>query len=356
MIKKIGITTNDSSKIWSNGLNQNCYFLIKLLQNMGYDVVALTRSEEENTYFMDIKQEKLSIDSLDKYFLILEAAYMIETSVVNICLKKNIKVVSINYGNSLFYLIEGMLHNPDSGVGVHREGIETWISPHYEFYKPFIEATSKAKVKILPYIWEPWFINGSLKPEFNIKEKFSDSTNKKNVACLEPNISISKNYITPLYIAESLEREDSSLIDTMYLYGSKHLEEDPNFKKTIESTDLFRSKKLKPELRYSLIKLLDQKKFGVIVSNHFYNDLNYVTLESLYLNYPIVHNSEFCKEAGYFYPKFDVNIGKEKLKQAIQTNDHLSQKSLHAAKEVLWSFSIKNPNVQKKYKDLIKAI
>jgi hypothetical protein len=355
MRKKIGVTTNDSSKIWSNGLNQNCYFLIKLLDKMGYDVVPLTRAEEDNTSFIDIKQEKLTEATVDNYFLILEAAYMIETSMVDICRKKKIKVVSINYGNSLFYLIEGMLHNPDSGVGIHREGVETWISPHYEFYKSFVEMTSKSKVKILPYIWEPWFIDGSLKEEYKINEKFSLETDKTNVACLEPNISISKNFITPLYIAEALERDDSSIIKNMCLYGSKHMAEEKNFKKLTESTDLFRARKLTIELRYSLIKLLNQKKFGIVISNHFYNDLNYVTLESLYLNYPIIHNSEFCKEAGYFYPKFDVSIAKEKLKQAIQTNDHISKNALEASKEVLWGFSIKNPLVQERYRELIKS-
>ena len=43
---KIAVTCKDSSKIWSNGLTQNAYFLIGLLQKCGYEVDAVSQFEE----------------------------------------------------------------------------------------------------------------------------------------------------------------------------------------------------------------------------------------------------------------------------------------------------------------------
>jgi hypothetical protein len=142
----------------------------------------------------------------------------------------------------------------------------------------------------------------------------------------------------------------------MTLFGSKHLNDRVTFNKFYSNTELYRSGKLVIENRYSIAGLFNTKRIGTIVSNHFYNDLNYVTLEALFLNYPIVHNSEFCKEAGYYYDSFNTKLGVDQLSRAISTDDHLSDQMLKNAKEIIYSFSINNPSTHRAYRELIKNL
>ena len=41
---KIGITTREEASIWSNGLDQNIYFLYKMLEDMGYEPHLISES------------------------------------------------------------------------------------------------------------------------------------------------------------------------------------------------------------------------------------------------------------------------------------------------------------------------
>jgi hypothetical protein len=354
---KIGVTTKGTKTIWSNGLNQNSYFFIKLLQKMGYTVDAIAISADpEDMDFVDLKRTVLTRDSIKSYSIIFEVASMLDQTSVEICKKHGVKVVSINYGSFLFYLMEGLLYKGESSTAVHVEGRDVLISPHYNFGKEFLKNVTGQNILTIPYIWEPWFIDGTLIKESKINEKFSKDTNKKNVVSLEPNISIAKTCIVPLIIAEGLEKEDSTKIDSMTLFGSKHLNDRVTFNKFYSNTELYRSGKLVIENRYSIAGLFNTKRIGTIVSNHFYNDLNYVTLEALFLNYPIVHNSEFCKEAGYYYDSFNTKLGVDQLSRAISTDDHLSDQMLKNAKEIIYSFSINNPSTHRAYRELIKNL
>jgi hypothetical protein len=40
-----------------------------------------------------------------------------------------------------------------------------------------------------------------------------------------------------------------------------------------------------------------------------YNDQNYLSLEALYLDYPIVHNSPSIRNAGFYYDEWNLHDG-----------------------------------------------
>jgi len=58
-----------------------------------------------------------------------------------------------------------------------------------------------------------------------------------------------------------------------------------------------------------------------IVSHHWENGQNYLYYEALYGGYPLIHNSEFIRDLGYFYPDFDCQAGGEAFIRAFETHD-----------------------------------
>lgn len=73
---KIGITTRKEANIWSNGLDQNIYFLVKMLDEMGYDA-NLVSEDPLATGLLDLKVTQLNLSNADNFDLILEVAHPI---------------------------------------------------------------------------------------------------------------------------------------------------------------------------------------------------------------------------------------------------------------------------------------
>jgi hypothetical protein len=73
----------------------------------------------------------------------------------------------------------------------------------------------------------------------------------------------------------------------------------------------------------------------IVLSHQIYNPLNYAYLDALYLGYPLVHNADMIKDAGYYYQGFDVDGGKEKLLYALTEHDNNLEEYEEKSKKVL---------------------
>jgi hypothetical protein len=58
-----------------------------------------------------------------------------------------------------------------------------------------------------------------------------------------------------------------------------------------------------------------------VVSHQWQTDQNYSYLDALHGDYPLVHNSPWLRDAGYYYPDFDIAEGTRQLLQAVHTHD-----------------------------------
>lgn len=57
------------------------------------------------------------------------------------------------------------------------------------------------------------------------------------------------------------------------------------------------------------------------MTHHWENGLNYLYYEVLYGNYPLIHNSEFLSDYGYYYKDFDAEDGGRALLKAMKEHD-----------------------------------
>ena len=94
------------------------------------------------------------------------------------------------------------------------------------------------------------------------------------------------------------------------------------------------------------------KEANVVVSHQLLNALNYTYLEALYFNIPLVHNSEYIKDAGYYYPDYDTILGAKALNEALTFHDKNLDDYKRRASRVIDRYSPTNPLVIEKYKKL----
>ena len=86
------------------------------------------------------------------------------------------------------------------------------------------------------------------------------------------------------------------------------------------------------------------------------NGLNYLHMEALYLNMSLVHNSEYIKKCGYYYPNFDVREGARVLRHAIKNHDSNIEIYAAASVKCLWKYSPENPDNIKHYELLLNEL
>lgn len=353
--KKIAITMKDDSRIWNNGLTQNGYFLIKLLKKAGYEVDAVSESSEAGKKIGEFEIKHLNIDNINNYDIVMEIAYSISSGVFEAAAKSGVKIVAVNYGNTLVILQEDLIVRGGSAAGINRPGTETWMSPHYEFQKGFLETLIEKEARVCPYIWSPEIFEKYCNLN-NYNPFFSDETPINKIGVFEPNINISKTLIYPTISLEILERNHNYLVDHVYLFNGLKLKENEKFKEITSKFDILRNNKISMEGRFPMGEMLGKKIIGNVLSHHMYNDLNYVTLEALHCKIPIVHNSSFCKEAGYYYDMFDANGCADQIKNSILLHRENLKTYKEAADEVLYRFSMENPQNINGYIELIENI
>ena len=113
----------------------------------------------------------------------------------------------------------------------------------------------------------------------------------------------------------------------------------------INSCQIHKKRKISFESRYPLETIL--KHCNVIVSNTYDWDLNFLHLECLHLGIPLIHNSPFLKDAGYYYEKNDISTAVNHLRRIKHEFDR--ETYIEQGKQVLAKYSIHNSEYRSWY-------
>jgi len=360
----ISNNNNISDSLFSNGLIQNCLNLYDLINSIdGYKPYFMCLGSDETFSLMsrDLKKinydlVKANLDNVNKLKIkaILEAGSFSDVLFKVIKEKKpEVKFVSVEYGNPLFFNIEYSVFKKDKLFSSPKDRDEVWYSPHFDYSHDFISELSRCdRVKTCPFIWSEKFLLHNIN-KYNIDTRRFSNQSLNDISILEPNLNLVKTSVIPLLIADKLFREDKSFINSVAAFGCKKLENSSTFSGIIRNTQLFKNNKLALLNRYPFVEIFS-KVSGVLLSHQHYNALNYAYLDALYLGIPIVHNSEYFKDVGYYYNAFNISEGKEALKAAICSHKHRSKEKINKEKEVINNFSIKK-NLQA-YKDMLEEL
>jgi hypothetical protein len=364
----VGILISNNNNIieslFSNGLIQNCLNLYDLINSIeGYNpfFVSMASDEDFNSTKKDLK--KLNYDIIKASLanlknkntkIILEAGSF---SDVLFRLTKakmpEVKFVSVEYGNPLFFNIEYSVFKKDKLFSSPKDRDQVWYSPHFDYSHDFISELSRCgSAKPCPFIWSEKFLLHNIN-KYNIDTRRFLNQSLNNISILEPNLNLVKTSVVPLLIANKLFKENKNFINSVSAFGCKKLENSSTFNEIIKNTELFRSNKLALLNRYPFVEIFS-KVSGLMLSHQHYNSLNYAYLDALYLGVPLVHNSVYFKDVGYYYNDFNISEGKEALKKAISYHRFRSEEEKDKEKEIINNFSIEK-NIQE-YKYMLEEL
>jgi hypothetical protein len=330
----IGLPKFPGSTIWSSGAQQHVIFLYKLLTRMPYIkkvwlVTDGTKNPAKAWLLNDLKDNIISLNSIEKEVdLLIELSQAVSPKSVNMVRRSGGKLVSYKVGNCYAALSENLIFNPDASWFPNPNGLQAdaiWANPQFiDTCASLWEQLYGSKVAVLPHLWSPYFLNLALQdnPLSAAGWPYSGNSDNLKLSIFEPNISVVKNVIIPFYICSEFYKNNKDKINKIRMYNTLKLKDSSTFNRIVMGTDAGKESVATAEGRFSFPDAMGQEG-GIIVSHQWENGLNYVYYEALYGGFPLVHNSPFLKDVGYYYEGFDINDGVKALERAVLEHDEM---------------------------------
>jgi len=363
---KIGITADFKTSLFSSGINQNAIYLSMLFNKMGHDSYLLVASEDSRVSeeikglgIKNIKTIPVATSASIKWDIVISLGVAMHRQNYDIYKSVNpkLKYVSYKCGNEFFTKSETIIYDAHSErhsettVPIENKVIpdQVWSIPQMENtnidYYAYTQGTKN--VTVVPFVWDPLITES-----FQKTRSTSDWTPRdtRRIVVLEPNMSLMKNAIHPI-MSVSAFLDKNERLDKITLGNSTRLGENKDLIKFIRTGhgDLFSKLEVAP--RFPTLHVLENK--DMVLSWQMENNLNYLYFDVVWHGYPLVHNANLCPDLGYYYKANDAEEAADQIKNAFENHTIEYKQEM---RDKIQKYTIKNPNLIKGYKMLIKNL
>lgn len=393
---RIGITIGlqkENESMWINGVKLNAIFLLNVLLKLGYDAYLVDTSNKIKGSFKGKVQWDITEFPVFRYqdihmktdVLILLGTSFVEDQISDFKkYGKNKKVIKYMCGNNYVIDMErSMFKNEEDSITTYQHNIdEVWYVPqqayqNHDYYR-VLHKLPADKVKPVPFIWDPMFIDKACDEYGQIIDAVTengDDINKnrlvapvyipkedvssRQLVIYEPNMNVVKYHMIPLLIVEEYYRSGGKFRKLNIISGDR-LKDNHYYNSLFTTLDLYKGAidgdiRLNFTGRYPVHNILSTMS-DVIISHQWENPLNYAYLDAMYLQFPLIHNADMIQDAGYYYPDFNVERGTQQLKWVMENHDnHIDQYNANN-ENVLERYTCYNEDLMKTYKLLIEDL
>ncbi len=360
------LATNDvnDTTLFINGLTQNIVVLYDLFESLGYKSYLLQSPSGNNTEKKDFILGYRTITPPDiiknpiQIKALIEIGMSIDITTRSYLRTIGAKIIKLYLGNILNIDIETIQNYNDMFFNHHVVGEidEIWTSPHYKQhveYAAILNRTSLDSAKVVPYVWDSCFIT-----QYGTKEtiEWIPSKDWKNmdIVIMDPNISFQKCSFYSLLLIEAFSKKYPEWNGKVHVINGDRLKMSSNaYNFTLPSLSMYKSNRIILENRKKIHTIINENRSACFITHQWNNDYNYNTLELFYCNYPILHNSEGWQQYGYYYSINEWDKAIETLYMALRYhNNNMNIYKTHAS-NLIWKHSIHNPNIQKRWRELL---
>jgi len=354
---------NDET-LFRNGLTQNIVVLYDLFESMGYKSYLLQYnghgSGEKKDFILNYRtitpQELILKPMQIKTFI--EIGMSVDSNTRAYLRTIGAKIVKLYLGNILNIDIETIQNFKSMFFSHHVVGEidEIWTSPHYKQhidYAALLNRTPISGGRVVPYVWDSCFIT-----QYGTKETIQwvppNNWTMQDFVIMDPNISFQKCYFYSLLLIEAFSKKYPEWKGKVQVINGDRTKLEMNsFNMVLPSLSLYKANRIILHGRKNIHTILKENRSACFITHQWNNDFNYMTLELLYCNYPILHNSDGWDQFGYHYSINKWNDAIETMHNALKNhNDKLNIYKTHAA-NLIWKHSVHNPEIQAEWKTIL---
>ncbi|WP_322013619.1 DUF2827 domain-containing protein [Paraburkholderia sp. J12] len=332
----ISVLTHASQNIWSNGLGQNVIFLAQLLQRVPFvTAVVLIDCGDQGAMPPQVDLGGLGLrimsmrDATDEVDVVIEMAGALDSKWTDLMRARGRKVVFHCCGQPFVALAEAVVFNKPATALRPDRCDEVWYLPKDDALAPMLRTIHRCDAYEVPFIWHPQFVEARSREVAEkgfrygyVPRQISPEGVQAGwrVAIFEPNISVVKTCSIPMLVCDEAYRVDRDCIQMMHVLNALHIKDHPTMLYLANSLDIVKTHRATFHGRHDIVGFMVQFA-DAVVAHQWGNSQNYSYLDALYGDYPLVHNSPWLKDVGYYYPDFDAKEGGAQLRRAVQTHD-----------------------------------
>lgn len=353
--------------LWENGLRQNVVYLYHLFK---------ASSEVEKVYLLnhgdgepgevpafvgftkeDIVRTKEVERQLDAVVVI---GAVMDTPQVDRLRARGCKMIKYKGGNGALISVEAVLKDPVRADAEryfdHLCYDALWMTPqHIHSNRAYCETIYRCPVVEVPQVWMPLFIE-TRAAQLGLPYGFDPAVKTNKIAILEPNMNVLKTSHIPMLVCDVAFRQRPDLLDHVFVFNAVQFPpESPPFNAFCAQMDMVKVNKMTVEARFATADVMIQHA-NAVVTHHWENGLNYLYYDILYGGYPLVHNSSFIRDFGYYYPDFNPVEGGAVLAEALETHRERLDEYRTQAKVLLDRVSATAAANVKLHVDLVKEL
>lgn len=333
----ISVLTHTGQNIWENGLGQNVIFLAQCLRQIPFVTsVFLINGGDQTTMPPQVDMDKLGLrllsaaESANHTDVAIEMAGALDVKWLDHLRATGKKVVWYCAGQPFAGLAEAPVFGKPGFFPRVQRCDEVWLLPEYfQGFAPMLRSLNRCPVIEVPYIWTPQFLLQRIAEVNAVGQQFGYQPRASNpqerlpglrAAIFEPNVSVAKVSTIPMLICDQAYRQMPDSVSFMHVLNTLHMKDHPTMLHLANSLDIVKAHKALFQGRHDFAGYMAMNA-NAVVSHQWANDQNYLYLDALYGDYPLIHNSPWLKDVGYYYPDFDSNEGAKQLLRAAATHD-----------------------------------
>ncbi len=360
------LASNEVSDVslFTNGLTQNIIVLYELFETLGYESYLLQHSishSEKKEFIFSYRTIHLQdlIHNTKPIKAFIEIGMSIDVTTRNYLRSIGTKLIKLYLGNIINIDIETIQYYPSMFFNHHLVGEtdEIWTSPHYYQhldYAAILNRTDMKNSRVVPYVWDSCFITQYSTKEM-IEWKSPNDWKQQDIVIMDPSISFQKCTFYSLLLIEAFSKKYPEWNGKVHIINGDRLKLCLNScHYVLPSLSLYKSGRIHLYGRKRIHEILKEHRSACFITHQWNNDYNYLTLELLYCNYPIIHNSEGWSNYGYYYSINEWDKAIETLYNALCNHkENLNIYKSHSA-NLIWKHSLHNPSIQSRWKKILE--
>lgn len=362
----LATATITDENIFSNGLFQNVFFLLRMFDAMGCLPILVVNQKPktlENIPEVLRTCRILCVEDLIKQpipiFAYIEIGMSVDTLLRKFLKLTGARICKLYLGNILNIDVETPIFYPGMHFSHHVIGElqEIWVSPHYLQHAEYACALnhvdiSGQKYKIAPYVWDPSVLIDDGKRYLGWKPTAPDTP--EQFIIMEPNISFQKCSLLPLVMIDAWYRKHPSWNGKITVINGERIHQVQFFRENILSQlDIVKNGKVEFIGRKDMVSLMREYPSATFICNQINNEYNYMLLELLWAGFPVIHNAKCWSEYGYYYEGNSIQNAAEMIQLSKQSHHEFLETYKSHAKTLAWKHSPYNPEIHRGWKEIL---
>ena len=366
--KRIILASNEinDDSLFINGLTQNIIVLYDLFEALGYTCQLLqtniaTNKKQFLERYQYIKTGEL-IASNQPIHIFIEIGMSIDEATRGHLRKQGARIAKLYLGNILNIDIETIQQYPNMFFNHHIVGEldEIWTSPHYKQHVEYAAVLNRTLIKnsrVVPYVWDSCFIQQYALAQDGTPLIWTPPSKweSQDIVITDPSISFQKCSFYSILLVEAFARAHPEWKGKLHIVNGDRLKLSANaFNKVIHQLQIYQMNRLILYPRKKINQIMADHRSACFITHQWNNSYNYMTLELISYQYPILHNSEGWEQYGYYYSINDWSNAINILYHTLMNHkEQLPIYKSHAA-NLIWKHNIHNPEIQERWAIILK--